>query len=48
VSSIPLVRIDIVALETDLGFERSDDVVEITKADWTFGFGRAQFLEGDL
>jgi phenylpyruvate tautomerase PptA (4-oxalocrotonate tautomerase family) len=79
----------IIALDTDLGFERSDDVViisithqgrttaqkqaiyrelaarlkdavnlqpedlivnvvENTKADWTFGFGRAQFLEGDL
>jgi len=79
----------IIALDTDLGFERSDDVVivsitqqgrtteqkhamydalatrlkdavdlqpedllvnvvENTKADWTFGYGRAQFLEGDL
>jgi len=24
------------------------NVVANTKADWTFGFGRAQFLEGDL
>jgi phenylpyruvate tautomerase PptA (4-oxalocrotonate tautomerase family) len=79
----------IIALDTGLGFERSDDVViisitqqgrtteqkkatydalatrlkdavdlrpenlivnvvENTKADWTFGFGRAQFLERDL
>ncbi|GGF93943.1 putative tautomerase YolI [Rhodococcoides trifolii] len=79
----------IVALDTGLGFERSDDVVVIqvtqqgrstdqkkalyaalsvrleasvdlnpkdlvvsvvenTQADWSFGFGRAQFLEGDL
>jgi phenylpyruvate tautomerase PptA (4-oxalocrotonate tautomerase family) len=79
----------IVALDSNLGFERTDDivivsitqqgrttqqkqsmyhamaerlkdavdlrpedlivnVVENTKADWTFGFGRAQFLERDL
>ncbi|MBC7633090.1 tautomerase family protein [Aeromicrobium sp.] len=79
----------IIALDTGLGFERSDDVVivqvtqqgrntaqktalyaalasrlhdsvgldpkdlvvsvvENTQADWSFGYGRAQFLEGDL
>jgi hypothetical protein len=60
VSSIPLVRIDIVTLAmyharatrlkdaVDLQPDLLVNVVENTKADRTFGFGRAQFLEGDL
>jgi hypothetical protein len=61
VSSIPLVRIDIVALamyharatrlKDAVDLQPEDllvNVVENTKADRTFGFGRAHFLEGDL
>jgi phenylpyruvate tautomerase PptA (4-oxalocrotonate tautomerase family) len=38
-------------LEADAGVQPSDLVVSIvtnTQADWSFGLGRAQFLEGDL
>lgn len=38
-------------LEADAGVQSSDLVVSIvsnTQADWSFGLGRAQFLEGDL
>ncbi len=38
-------------LEAEAGVRPSDLVVSIvtnTKADWSFGLGRAQFLEGDL
>lgn len=38
-------------LSTDCGVKETDLVVSITantRADWSFGFGRAQFLEGDL
>ena len=38
--------------DTGLGIDRSDDlvvsVVANTRADWSFGLGRAQFLDGDL
>jgi phenylpyruvate tautomerase PptA (4-oxalocrotonate tautomerase family) len=38
--------------DTGLGIERTDDlvvsVVGNTRADWSFGLGRAQFLDGDL
>jgi phenylpyruvate tautomerase PptA (4-oxalocrotonate tautomerase family) len=38
-------------LEADCGLAPTDlviSVVENTPADWSFGLGRAQFLEGDL
>ena len=38
-------------LEADCGIAPTDlvvSVVENTKADWSFGLGRAQFLDGDL
>ena len=38
-------------LSTDCGVKETDLVVSITantRADWSFGQGRAQFLEGDL
>lgn len=42
----------VICEDTGLGIERSDDlvvsVVANTRADWSFGLGRAQFLDGDL
>ncbi len=38
-------------LEAAAGLEPSDLVVSVvsnTREDWSFGLGRAQFLEGDL
>jgi len=38
-------------LETDCGVRPDDLIVSVTangRADWSFGRGRAQFLEGDL
>lgn len=38
-------------LETDAGVRPEDLIVSVvanTSADWSFGLGRAQFLEGDL
>lgn len=38
-------------LEADCGIAPTDLVVSVvgnTKADWSFGLGRAQFLDGDL
>ncbi|WP_220141500.1 hypothetical protein [Streptomyces sp. KM273126] len=30
------------------GQQREERYVENTPADWSFGFGRAQYVEGDL
>jgi phenylpyruvate tautomerase PptA (4-oxalocrotonate tautomerase family) len=38
-------------LENTIGLSGEDLIVSVTentRADWSFGFGRAQFLEGDL
>lgn len=38
-------------LEADCGIQSSDLIVSISangRQDWSFGFGRAQFLDGDL
>ena len=38
-------------LEKTIGLSGEDLIVSVTentRADWSFGFGRAQFLEGDL
>jgi hypothetical protein len=44
---MPLVRIDVVeGRRTPDGLHRLADTVQ--REDWSFGLGRAQFLEGDL
>lgn len=38
-------------LETEVGVAPTDlivNVIDNTRADWSFGWGRAQFLDGDL
>ena len=38
-------------LETEVGLRPSDQIVSVVaneRADWSFGLGRAQFLDGDL
>jgi hypothetical protein len=50
---MPLVRYAALAssLESRAGVSPSDLIVSVvanTNADWSFGLGRAQFLEGDL